>query len=76
MVAELYRKESFDTEVEAKDSQLWARSPPRQRDVGDEQRNEVEQEEEGLYGWEGRRKVDGKGRWPNLPGLLPACDEG
>ena len=70
MVAEkLYRKESCD-------SQLWARSPPGQRDVGDEERNEVEGGEEDLYGWEGRGKVDGRGRWPNLPGLLPACDEG
>ena len=74
MVAELCnRKESCDN-VQTKESQLWARSAG-QEDVGEEEeRNEVEEEEEGMRHWGGARgEVDG--RWTNLPGLAPACDE-
>ena len=70
MVAELCnRKESCDN-VQTKESQLWARSAG-QGDVGEQE----EEEEEGGH-WQARGEVDDRpGRWGNLPGLAPACDE-
>ena len=73
MVGELYRKESCD-KVQRTDSQLWARSAY-QEDVGEEERNQAEEEEEEGVHWEARGEVDSRSRWANLPGLAPACDE-